>query len=64
MEQTMHFVLVRIDEGVDENIEFRFDCSDMDIHQTLKKFADFLLAVSYSPEAIQMGFDAFDIEAV
>lgn len=64
MDDRMTFCLNRSDETSEESIELTFDHSDMDIHDVLKKFAQFLISASYAPEAVQLGVDYFDIEQV
>lgn len=63
-EERVSFTLSRGEEGFIEDITVSFDSSNSDIHDVLKRFANFLISMSYSPEAIQKGFDDFDIEAL
>lgn len=61
---TMTLILQRTDKGEDETIRFTKDVTDCDIHDMFKKFSDFLLAMTFSPESIQNGADEFDIERI
>jgi len=64
MEDILTFTLTRVDEGKRERIEVVLDHGDMDIHDVFKAFGEFLISVSYAPEAIQKGADEFDIERI
>jgi hypothetical protein len=64
MQDTLTFSLIRTCKNDSESIDLRFDHSDMDIHDVLRKIAHFLLSVQYHPDSIRQGFAEFDMDSV
>lgn len=64
MQERVEFICQRDEEGEYERIEVSFDSTKEDINDLFKRFGNFLIAMSYSPETVQHGADEFNVEAL